>query len=167
MKNKTIEKNVTSMMQKLNLALRRGFASLLNRAGNLHSVFKPCLAKSKSAARAWVEPLLRQLRHGEENEVLQALDDLPAWCAARNRTNPPEVGRERNYFQNHRKHVHYEAIATRGCPIGSGDMESFCSQLQGRFKRCGQFWSPSGMADLLALEIARRNLDWDALWLKN
>jgi hypothetical protein len=43
-------------------------------------------------------------------------------------------------------------------------MESFCAQLQGRFKRCGQLWRASGMGDLLALEAARRNFDWDALW---
>jgi hypothetical protein len=46
-------------------------------------------------------------------------------------------------------------------------MKSFCSQLQGRFKRCGQFGSPPGMADLLALDVARRNFDWDALWSQN
>jgi hypothetical protein len=46
-------------------------------------------------------------------------------------------------------------------------MESFCAQLQGRFKRDGRFWSASGMGDLLALEVARRNLDWDALWSQN
>jgi hypothetical protein len=128
-----------------------------------HSVYP----NDEAAARKWVEPLLSQLRHGEEGTVLQTLNDLPAWCAAGNRAVPPEVERERDYFQNHREHVHYQRMATRGCPIGSGAMESFCSQLQGRFKRCGQFWSPAGMADLLSLEVARRNLDWDELWAKN
>jgi len=55
-------------------------------------------------------------------------------------------------------------MAAWGCPVGSGAMESFCAQLQGRFKRCGQLWRASGMGDLLALEAARRNFDWDALW---
>ena len=99
--------------------------------------------------------------------MLQTLNDLPAWCVAQNRVAPPEVARERAYFENHRDHIHYEAMAAQGCPNGSGAMESFCSQLQGRFKRCGQFWSPPGMADLLALEVARRNFDWDALWSQN
>ena len=71
------------------------------------------------------------------------------------------------YFRTHREHIHYEAMAAQGCPNGSGAMESFCSQLQGRLKRCGQFWSPPGMAALLALEVARRNFDWDALWSQN
>jgi len=80
---------------------------------------------------------------------------------------PPAVKRETEYFQNHREHIHYQAIESRGCPVCSGAMESFCAQLQGRFKRCCQFWSRSGMSDLLALDIARRNFDWDCLWAKN
>ena len=121
----------------------------------------------EGAARSWVEPLLSQLRHGQEAGVLQTLDDLPTWCAQQQRAVPPEVKREQEYFASHREHVHYQAMAARGCPVGSGAMESFCAQLQGRFKRCGQFWSQRGLGDLLALEVARRNLDWDALWTKN
>jgi hypothetical protein len=119
------------------------------------------------AARAWVEPLLSQLRHGQETAVLQTLTDLPAWCAARRQAVPAAVARETEYFHNHREHVHYQAREAQGCPVGSGAMESFCAQLQGRFKRCGQFWSAAGLADLLALDTARRNLDWDILWSKN
>ena len=118
-------------------------------------------------ARSWVEPLLSQLRHGQEKGVLQTLEDLPVWCLRRRRAVPPEVVREREYFASHREHVHYAAMAARGCPVGSGAMESFCAQLQGRFKRCGQFWSRGGLGDLLALDVARRNLDWDALWAEN
>lgn len=121
----------------------------------------------ETAARAWVEPLLSRLRHGEEAGVVQTLEDLPAWCAQQQRAVPPEVTREAEYFQNHREHLHYEAMAARGCPVGSGAMESFCAQLQGRFKRCGQFWSRRGLGDLLALDVARRNLDWDVLWANN
>lgn len=145
----------------------QGVLDFYHASEHLWAVARSLYPSDEAAARAWVEPLLSQLRHGEENGVLQTLNDLPAWCAARNQPSPPEVQREREYFQNHREHIHYEAMASRGSPIGSGAMESFCSQLQGRFKRCGQFWSPAGMADLLALEIARRNLDWDALWLNN
>jgi hypothetical protein len=144
-----------------------GVLDFYHASEHLWAVARSLYPADEAAARAWVEPLLSQLRHGEESGVLQTLNDLPAWCAAQHQAPPPEVEREREYFQNHREHVHYEAMAARGCPIGSGAMESFCSQLQGRFKRCGQFWSPTGMADLLALEIARRNLDWDALWSKN
>lgn len=120
-----------------------------------------------AAAQAWVEPLLQQLRHGGETKVLQTLHDLSAWCAQRAQPLPPSVPTEINYFENHREHLQYAARAAEGCPVGSGAMESFCAQLQGRFKRCGQFWTAPGRRRLLALEIARRNQDWSQIWQLN
>jgi len=145
----------------------QGVLDFYHASQHLWAVAHALHATDAAAARAWVEPLLHQLRHGQEAGVLQTLDDLPQWCAQQQRAVPPEVTREQEYFGNHREHVHYEAMAARGCPVGSGAMESFCAQLQGRFKRGGQFWSQRGMGDLLALDVARRNLDWDALWAKN
>jgi len=145
----------------------QGVLDFYHASQHLWAVARALYPEDESGARGWVEPLLSQLRHGQEQGVLQVLEDLPAWCLERGRTVPPEVARERDYFQSHREHLHYERMTTQGCPIGSGAMESFCSQLQGRFKRCGQFWSAQGLADLLALDVARRNLDWDALWCRN
>ena len=145
----------------------KGVLDFYHASQHLWAVGQALHPTDEAAARAWVEPLLSQLRHGQEAGVLQTLTDLPAWCAARTQAVPAAVARETAYFQNHREHVHYQAREAQGCPVGSGAMESFCAQLQGRFKRCGQFWRSDGMADLLALEIARRNLDWDALWAKN
>ena len=118
-------------------------------------------------ARAWVEPLLHQLRHGGEGGVLQTLHALPTWCAQRAQTVPPNVTKEINYFENHRAHLQYAARAAEGCPVGSGAMESLCGQLQGRFKRGGQFWTAPGRRRLMALEVARRNQDWRELWQSN
>jgi hypothetical protein len=120
-----------------------------------------------AAARAWVQPLLHQLRHGQEGRVLKRLSALPTWCAQRKQAVPEAVFRERDYFAHHRHRLRYQTRAQEGCPVGSGAMESFCAQLQGRFKRCGQFWRPSGRDCLLALELARRNGDWDELWTFN
>jgi hypothetical protein len=119
------------------------------------------------AARAWVEPLLHQLRHGGEGGVLQTLQDLPTWCAWRAQALPPLVPTEIQYFEKYREHLHYATQAAKGCPVGSGAMESFCAQLQGWFKRCGQFWSEPGRRRLMALEIARRNHDWSHVWIQN
>ena len=123
--------------------------------------------EAAAAARAWVEPLLHQLRHGEEAKVLQTLRDLPTWCAARAQPLPPSVATETQYFENQREHIQYATRAAAGCPVGSGAMESFCAQLQGRFKRCGQFWTEPGRRRLMALEIARRNQDWHQVWQQN
>jgi len=145
----------------------KGMLDFYHASEHLWAVARSLYPGDETAARTWVEPLLSQLKHGEEAGVLKTLQDLPAWCAARNWEVPSAVAREQSYFENHREHIHYAALAAQGCPNGSGAMESFCAQLQGRFKRCGQFWSPPGMADLLALDIARRNFDWDELWSKN
>lgn len=121
----------------------------------------------EAGARAWVEPLLHQLRHGGEAGVLQTMQDLPAWCAQRGQMLPPTVEKEIHYFEKHRAHLQYEARAAEGCPVGSGAMESLCGQLQGRFKRCGQFWTEPGRRRLMALEVARRNHDWKEVWKLN
>lgn len=154
-------------VQQDRFAQAKGMLDFHHASEHLWSVARSLYPGDETSARAWVKPLLSQLKHGEETGVLQTLNDLPAWCAAQNQVVPPEVARAHAYFQNHREHIHYEAMAAQGCPNGSGAMESFCSQLQGRFKRCGQFWSPPGMADLLAWDIARRNFDWDELWSQN
>jgi hypothetical protein len=122
---------------------------------------------NEAGARAWVEPLLHQLRHGGEAGVLQTLQDLPTWCVQRAQAVPPTVAREINYFTEHREHLHYAARAAEGCPIGSGAMESLCGQLQGRFKRGGQFWTEPDRRHLMALEVARRNQDWNEVWQSN
>ncbi len=145
----------------------QGVLDFYHASQHLWAVARALHPENETAARTWVEPLLTQLRHGQEEGVLQTLSNLPAWCAQRHRQTPPEVRREQEYFQRHQEHIHYQAVAERGCPVGSGAMESFCSQMQGRFKRPGQFWSKQGMAELMALDTARRNLDWDALWIQN
>ena len=142
----------------------QGMLDFYHASEHLWAVARSLYPADEAAAQAWVSPLLTQLKHGAETETLQTLRDLPAWCAARQQLVPPTVAREQAYFETHREHLHYAAMAAQGCPNGSGAMESFCAQMQGRFKRCGQFWSPPGLADLLALEVARRNFDWDALW---
>jgi len=123
--------------------------------------------EDETAARTWVEPLLHQLRQGGEAKVLQTLHDLPAWCAQRAQPLPPSLATETEYFERHREHLHYAVRAAEGCPVGSGAMESFCAQLQGRFKRCGQFWTEPGRRRLMALDLARRNKDWSQIWQLN
>jgi hypothetical protein len=115
-------------------------------------------------ARQWVEPLLHQLAHGGEAGVLQTLEDLLGLCQEMGQARRKVVEREVTYFQSHRDRLHYQQLQAQGCPKGSGAMESTCSQLQDRFKRTGQFWTLPGEMHLLALELARRNQDWDQIW---
>jgi hypothetical protein len=115
-------------------------------------------------ARAWLEPLLHQLKHGGESGVLQSLDGLLKLCEETQHAARETLRREVNYFQNHKDDIHYQQLASEGCPIGSGAVESACSQMQDRFKRTGQFWTLPGEQRLMALDVARRNNDWDEIW---
>ena len=115
-------------------------------------------------ARRWAAPLLHQLKHGGEGRVLKRLTDLVKRRGGGADSTGALIETEANYFARHRDHLHYQAVESEGCPKGSGAIESTCSQLQDRFKRTGQFWTLPGEQCLLALELARRNEDWDEIW---
>lgn len=115
-------------------------------------------------ARKWVEPLLHQLAHGGEAGVLATLQELGELLGPEQQHAAETLRRETAYFAEHSGRMHYEEVAKRGCPKGSGAMESTCAQLQGRIKRTGQFWTENGKENLLQLELARRNGDWPELW---
>ena len=115
------------------------------------------------AARAWVEPLLHQLRHGQEAEVLGTLKSLPEHLRTLGLAVSKLLEREINYFQTHRDHIHYQDNAAKGFPVGSGAVESACSQFQNRFKRTGQFWKSESLGRLQALKVARHDGDWEEL----
>jgi hypothetical protein len=125
------------------------------------------LFPEEAKAKAWVEPLLHQLKHGQEADVLNALEALPAQRQATGLSLSELLQRDIAYFQTHRDHLHYQELAAKGSPIGTGAMESTCGQLQTRVKRTGQFWKPAGLANMLALKAALQNDDWSALWTRN
>ena len=125
------------------------------------------LFAEEAKAKAWVEPLLHQLKHGQEAGVLNLLEALPAQRQAAGLSLSQLLQRDLAYFQTHREHLHYQELALKGSPIGTGAMESTCGQLQTRVKRTGQFWKPVGVANMLALKAALQNDDWLALWSRN
>jgi hypothetical protein len=112
-------------------------------------------------AKAWVEPLLHQLRHGKEKKALKTIAALSAPHGEPGQV----VRREQNYFAGQKHRMKYQAIAARGWPIGSGTVESACRQRQCRFKRPGQFWTAKGLRHLCELEEARHNHHWEELWM--
>jgi hypothetical protein len=115
-------------------------------------------------ARAWIEPLLHQLRHGKETKVVGTLEALLMPRSGLRAEIQAEVRTPVEYFQTHRDHLHYQQVAQQGGPIGSGSVESLCSQFQDRFKRTGQFWSRPGFGHLISLDVLLRNQDYDFLW---
>ena len=144
-----------------------GLLDFSHASDHLWAVAQALYPDQTERARAWVEPLLPQLRHGQEQNVVRGLEQLAGRSAKGQVAIQAVLERERDYFVRHREHLHYQAMEQRGCPVGSGAVESLCSQLQGRFKRCGQFWTAPGLTRLLSVDICLRNGDWDALWNQN
>jgi hypothetical protein len=114
-------------------------------------------------ARQWVEPLLHQLRHGQEEQVLKTLESLSEEARKFERLLSDLVQTEIQYFQTNRNRLHYQNNTDKGFPAGSGAVESLCSQFEDRFKRTGQFWKSQSMGCLQALKVARHNGDWAEL----
>jgi hypothetical protein len=119
----------------------------------------------EESAREWVEPLLRSLKRSGGKSLLSLLEELLAGAESEWEEDERRVlAKETAYFQSHSSRLDYPQAKREGFPLGSGAMESACSQLQGRFKRPGQFWTESGEGTLLALDLAWRNHDWNELW---
>lgn len=115
--------------------------------------------ESAQRATAWIQPLLHQLRHLPQHRLVHTLMELLVAHPA-----DPLIQREVNYFQTHSDHLNYADLAARNAPIGSGSMESACSQFQDRLKRRGQFWSPRGLEHMLAIDVAVKNQTLPLLW---
>ena len=117
--------------------------------------------QDEAAVAQWVEPRCHQLRHGRHQRVLREIAELKAPRGPAE----PVVVREQKYFAGHAPRMNYAQIHWRGWPISSGAVESACRQRQCRYKRPGQFWTPTGMRNLGSLTEARFNNHWDELWL--
>lgn len=129
---------------------------------HLAVVGRALCGEDKDQFKAWLKPLVKQLKHESVVKVIrnlkQALAALPEGAAAQ------AVAREVAYFHEHEARMDYRAARRAGEPIGSGPVEATCRQEQCRFKRPGQFWSQVGDEALLTLEMFWRNGRWHLLF---
>ena len=99
-------------------------------------------------------PLLHQLRHGKESRVLRSLAALVQSAKENHPRSVDIITNTEDYFRRHENHIHYAALDEAGAPVGSGAVESQCSQFQGRFKCTGPFWSDQGFANITGTRLA-------------
>ena len=129
---------------------------------HLAAVGRALFGQDKPRLRAWLKPLVKQLKNESAIKVISQLEailaELPSGPAAQ------AVAKEVDYFHEHQSRMDYRAGRRAGQPIGSGPVEATCRQTQCRFKRPGQFWSRAGDEALLCLETFWRNGRWHLLF---
>lgn len=117
-------------------------------------------------AKEWVAPYLNWLkrRHNGALDILEGLEGLRSTLDQLTTSQREAVEREIGYFDTHKNRMDYKKGQALGQPLGSGAIESTCSQYQRRFKLPGQFWSLEGDEAFLALATLHRNGRWKRLF---
>lgn len=117
-------------------------------------------------ARDWVGPFLQWLDHRTDGAlgVIRGLEGLRTTLDQFTDSQQKSIEREIGYFDQHKERMDYKTAKAIGQPVGSGAIESTCSQFQRRFKLTGQFWSLSGDEAFLALATLHRNERWSKLF---
>ena len=129
---------------------------------HLAAVGRALFGEDKEKLKAWLKPLVKQLKNESAIKVIRQLEE--ALAALPSGPTAVAVAREVAYFHEHQGRMDYRTAQRAGEPIGSGPVEATCRQAQCRFKRPGQFWSPAGDEALLCLEMFWRNGRWHLLF---
>jgi hypothetical protein len=134
--------------------------------GHLWSLANDLFGRGTPAAEGWVRPLLNMLDRRKDGalDVLQGLEGLRSALDRLTTEQRAAVEKEIGYFNTHKKRMDYKNGKQLGQPVGSGAIESTCSQYQRRMKLTGQFWSLEGDEAFLALSTLHRNGRWHHLF---
>jgi hypothetical protein len=122
--------------------------------------------KGTPEAQAWVRPYLQWLEKRTDGalDVIHSLEALHKNIAEFSKKERAAIASELEYFERHKDRMDYKTGKALGQPVGSGAIESTCSQYQRRFKLTGQFWSLAGDEAFLALATLHRNSRWHLLF---
>ena len=133
---------------------------------HLWTVARDLYGQGTPQARQWVQPLLRWLKRRKDGalDVINTLQQIRAELDNLTAKQQETLDREIGYFKGHKDRMDYKNAKALDQPLGSGAIESTCSQYQCRFKRTGQFWSLEGDEAFLALATLHRNGRWHRLF---
>jgi hypothetical protein len=129
---------------------------------HLVAVGRALFGADREKFKAWIKPLVRQLKHESSVKVIRQLDAALAGLPVG--PDAEAVAKEIACLKEHQDRMDYRAGRRAGEPIGSGAVEATCRQAQCRFKRPGQFWTKAGDEALLCLETFWRNDRWARLF---
>lgn len=131
---------------------------------HLHALGAALHGTGSAEAAAWCGKILHDLKHKSPKRLFKTLDQLLQEPPSEDPAVLDAIREQNVYFRNHAAHMDYAKNAAQGVPIGSGSVESLCSQFQNRLKRTGQFWTKTGFAALLRVTVRHWNREMDSLW---
>lgn len=132
---------------------------------HLHELAAALHGTGTAQAVAWCGKILHDLKHKSPARLFKTLDELLEESPPESPAVAETIRVQNAYFRSHAEHMEYAANAALGVPIGSGSVESLCSQFQNRLKRTGQYWTKNGFAALLRIIVRQWNGEIDSLWL--
>jgi len=144
-------------------ALATGTLDFYHASEHLHALADQ-LHPDKKDAKGWAASLLKDLRENPKPSLLPTLETLVSQADHYPTDTAESIRQTAAYFEKHSNHMAYAEAEAQGKPIGSGSIESQCSEFQNRFKRRGQFWSISGFAALLEISVRYQNNELRSLW---
>jgi hypothetical protein len=133
---------------------------------HLWAVANDLFDKGTPEAAQWAKKHISylKLRDNGSLDVIESLCDIRDNVGELTKKQQKTVEREIGYFNRHVNRMDYKNGRKLKQPLGSGAMESTCSQYQCRFKRTGQFWSLDGDEAFLALQTLHWNKRWHLLF---
>ena len=117
-------------------------------------------------ARQWAHERISWLKRRKDGaiDVINCLHEIRASLDTLTTKQRETLDGEIVYFDRHKDRMDYKNGKALDQPLGTGAMESTCSQYQCRFKRTGQFWSLDGDEAFLALQTLHWNERWHLLF---
>ncbi len=131
---------------------------------HLHALAAALHGADTGLAGAWCGKILHDLKHKSPKRLFETLDGLLRKPPSESEDVREAIREQNAYFRKHKTHMDYAANAALGVPIGSGSVESLCSQFQNRLKRTGQFWTKDGFAAILNITVRHWNGELESLW---
>ena len=113
---------------------------------------------------AWLGTWLRELRHGDPEQVLAELRQQIAEPGVEE-TARAEATKHLAYLAERQEQIRYAAFEAAGYPIGSGMVESGDKLVvEARLKGAGMHWAPDHVNPMVALRALACSDRWDEVW---
>lgn len=127
---------------------------------HIHEASRAIYPNNEDKARQWAERYCEVL----EDSGAEVLWDRLRHARYAEQDRQKSVDKLRRYLHKNMDRLAYPDYKSRGYPISSGTMESFCKQLGQRMKGPGMRWSINNVTVMATLVSLWANDEWDRHW---